>query len=246
MNAIAQTHPLPVFDVPRAARAIASLVRDPDDLPQVFTILEALSGTAPHRLLRRFGRDPVGARLLRDRPDIVAVLDDREALRRLPEGSLGRAYLAFVESEGISAAGIRDASERGLSGRAHATRFEYLHDRMRDTHDVWHAVTGYQGDVVGESALLAFYLAQNWNAGIALIVGAALWKGRADGIGAVIADGFRRGRAAAWLPAQDWEALLALPLEEVRRRLSLGDAPVYTPVRASQVREGSWSPAAAA
>jgi ubiquinone biosynthesis protein COQ4 len=248
MNAFATTHPLPVFEVRRAARAIASLVRDPDDLPQVFTILESLSGTAPHRLLRRFGRTPVGARLLREQPDIVRVLNDREALRRLPEGSLGRAYLAFVESEGISPAGIRDASEKGLSGRRSSTSFEYLHHRMTDTHDLWHTVTGYQGDVVGEAALLAFYLSQNWNAGIALIVGAALWKGRASGIGAVIAEGHRRGRAAAWLPAQDWESMLALPLDEVRRRLSLGDPPVYTPVRAEAVRrsgDGLWGATAA-
>ena len=32
------------------------------------------------------------------------------SLRALPEGSLGRAYLSFVESEGISPEGIRDAS----------------------------------------------------------------------------------------------------------------------------------------
>lgn len=242
MNAV--TAPvLPVFDVPRAARAITALVRDPDDLPQVFTILESLSGTAPHRLFHRFSRDTTGARILRERPDIVARLDDREALRRLPEGSLGRAYLDFVERENIGPKGIRDASEAGVSGRARATRFEYLHARMRDTHDLWHAATGYQSDVVGEASLLAFYLAQNFNAGIALIVSAALWKGRENGIGAVIAEGYRRGRAAAWLPAQDWESLLALPLDEVRRRLSLGDPPVYTPVRAAEVRErqGGWS-----
>ena len=52
----------------------------------------------------------------------------------------------------------------------------------------------------------------------------------------MIADGYRRGRAAAWLPAQEWEALLALPLTEVRRRLQLGDAPVYTEVRAAEYR----------
>lgn len=233
---IALSQPLPVFDLRRAGRAITALVRDPDDLPQVFTILESLSGTAPHRLLRSFQRSASGARLLRDRPDLVARLDDREALRRLPEGSLGRAYLAFVESENISPAGIRDASARGLSAKARLADFEYLHGRMTDTHDLWHTVTGYQGDVVGEAALLAFYLAQNWNAGVALIVAAAWWKGRDSGIGPVIAEGWRRGRAAAWLPAQEWESLLARPLSEVRATLGLGAPPVYEPVRAAEYR----------
>jgi len=31
-------------------------------------------------------------------------------------------------------------------------------------------------------------------------------------------EGLRRGGRAAWLPGQDWEALLARPLEEVRRQ----------------------------
>ncbi len=231
--------PMPVFDVRRAGRAIAALARDPDDLPQVFTIIEALSGTAPHRLLRRFARTAHGARMLRDRPDIVPVLDDRAALRALPEGSLGRAYLAFVESERISPGGIRDASERGMTEGARSPGFEYLHRRMRDTHDLWHVATGYKNDVVGEAALLAFYLAQNFNAGIALIVATALWKGREAGLSTIVWDGFQRGRAAAWLPAQDWESLLPLPLDEVRRRLNLGAPTPYTEVRAAEYRQAA-------
>ncbi len=31
--------PLPHFDLPRASRALAALLRDPDDLPQVFTLI---------------------------------------------------------------------------------------------------------------------------------------------------------------------------------------------------------------
>ena len=220
--------PRPHFDLPRAGRALSALMRDPDDLPQVFELIESISGTAPHRLLRRFRRTDAGRRILRDEPDIVPILADRAALRELPEGSLGRAYLAFVESEGISPEGIRDASMRNQE-RHVPEAFAYLHTRMRDTHDLWHAATGYKGDVRGELALLAFTLAQNWNTGVALIVGTAIVKGLGGGATGMIRDGYRRGRAAAWMPAQDWESLLALPLREVRQRLSF-------PRRARRVR----------
>lgn len=235
---------LPRFELRRAARAIQALLRNPDDLPQVFTIIESLSGTAPHRMLREFRRSETGARILRDRPDVVPLLADRDALRRLPEGSVGRAYLAFVESEGISAEGIREASVVGESGRARPDDFAYLHQRMRDTHDLWHAVTGYKGDVLGEAALLAFALGQHWNTGVALIVLAAMAKGYARGSNEVILDGFRRGRRAAWLPAADWESLLARPVDEVRRELRLDDLPVYTPVRTDDLRNEGLVPAA--
>jgi ubiquinone biosynthesis protein COQ4 len=210
-------------------------MRDPDDLPQVFVLIEAISGTAPHRLLRKFQRSESGKRILRDEPDIVPILADREKLRAMPEGSLGRAYLAFVESEGISAQGIRDASLKKREQEV-PEAFAYLHCRMRDTHDLWHAATGYKGDVRGELALLAFTLAQNWHVGVALILVTAIVKGLGSGATPMIIDGYRRGRASAWLPNQDWESLLRLPLTEVRDRLKLGAPAEYEPLRTTELR----------
>ena len=54
--------PLPRFDLPRAGRALAALMRDPDDLPQVFTLIDSMSGTAPHRMIRKLRRSTEGAR----------------------------------------------------------------------------------------------------------------------------------------------------------------------------------------
>jgi ubiquinone biosynthesis protein COQ4 len=232
--------PLPQYDFPRAARALGALLSNPDDLPQVFTLIDALSGTAPHRLLFKFRRSPEGAALLHEKPDIARVLADREGLRALPEGSLGRTYLAFVESEGITPEGIRDASLEAdaKSERRRPEMFKYLHQRMRDTHDLWHAVTGYKGDVAGELSLLAFTLAQNWNSAVALIIAAAIVKGVGSIDVPLILDGYRRGRESAWLPSQRWEVLLPLPIEQVRARLRVSAPPVYTPVRTSELRAG--------
>ena len=226
--------PLPRFDILRASRALSALLRDPDDLPQVFTLIDSISGTAPLRLLLGFRRSESGARLLRERPNIVDRLGDRAWLRALPAGSLGRAYLDFVESEGISAEGILEASRTERSEAS--AEIEYLRCRMRDTHDLWHAVTGYKGDVLGELSLLAFTLGQHWNTAIALIVVAALIKGFGQGESQLVLEGYRRGRAAAWFPAQDWESMLALPLSDVRARLEVGAPPEYRPLRSSQLR----------
>jgi ubiquinone biosynthesis protein COQ4 len=222
----------------RALRAARTLAADPDDLPQVFTIIESLSGTTVERIARRMRASDSGRRLLETQPDVVDRLADRDALARLPEGSLGRAYLAFVESENISADGIRAA---GAMGAQHLDELpaplDFVHRRMRDTHDLWHAAVGYKGDVLGETALLAFTFAQTWNPAIALILAIGLVKtvGRPDAR-KVILDGFRRGRKAAWFPAQDWESMLSLPVEEVRRRLALESPPVYQQIRSSELK----------
>jgi ubiquinone biosynthesis protein COQ4 len=216
----------------RALEAARKIAEDPDDLPQVFTLIESLSADTLHRMARRFAESEGGRRLLDGRPDIVERLADRAALARLPANSLGRAYLAFVESENISAEGIRDAAEKGKKNADALPRpLDYVSARMRDTHDLWHAAVGYRGDVLGEASLLAFTLAQTWNPAIALLVAIGWYKTGEAHPRKTIVDGFRRGRDAAWLPAQEWETLLELPLEDVRRRLRLGPPALYTPMR---------------
>jgi ubiquinone biosynthesis protein COQ4 len=197
-------------------------------------LIDAMSGKAPLRLLHRFRRTETGARLLRDKPDVGRRLADRPMLRALPAGSLERAYIDFVEREGISAEGIRQASESSEARGYGTGDLEYLRVRMRDTHDLWHTVTGYQGDVLGELALLAFVLGQHRNAAIAAIVLAGTFLRRSRPL--FILDGYRRGRAAAFLPPQEWEALLPQPLEQVRSQLRIGPPPVYEPVRTAQLR----------
>jgi ubiquinone biosynthesis protein COQ4 len=225
------------LDVRRALRAARTLAADPDDLPQVFTIIESLSGNTLQRVGNRIRGDVVGQRLIEARPDIVDRLADREALARLPAGSLGRAYLAFVEREGISAEGIRAAAQRGMSGNPLPSPLDWVYARLRDTHDLWHAAVGYSGDLLGETALLAFIFAQSWNPAIALVLAIGLVK-TAGGAAArrTIADGFRRGLKAKWLPAQDWESMLATPVEEVRRRLDLEAPPVYAEIRSADLK----------
>jgi ubiquinone biosynthesis protein COQ4 len=221
-----------------AVRAVRALLDDPEDTPQVFTLLEALSFDTLPRMERRLLASDPGRRILADRPDIVRLLDDRDALRRLPAGSLGRAYLAFAEAEGISPAGIREADARG---RAHPEDLSpdhaYLNQRMRDVHDLWHVVAGYRADVLGETALLAFTLAQTWNPGIGLLVAVGLYKTFASPEArSLIVGGFRRGARAAWLPEQPWESMLAMPLAEVRARLGVGAAPRYAPLYSADLR----------
>jgi ubiquinone biosynthesis protein COQ4 len=223
------------YDLPRAHRELKALLKNPDDLPRVFGLVEALSGTAAPRIRAGFEATETGRALLGRKPDIVPLLTDRAALRAMPEGSLAHAYLAFVESEGISAEGIKEAFTVGVQDEP-KDGYEWQRARLRDTHDLWHALTGYRGDVLGELALLAFMLAQHWHPGIALVIAAAFGKGLTGESGWLIAEGYVRGKRAAWLPSQPWEELLPLPVAELRERLHVGPPPQYEPVRSSDLR----------
>jgi ubiquinone biosynthesis protein COQ4 len=215
-----------------AMRAMRGLLRNPDDTALVFEIIEALSGKSRTRVFDRFATSESGQRLLAARPNLIARLCDRESLLALPPATLGRSYGEFMSREQISADGLVEASEDWLRLDIPADR-RWFADRLRDTHDLWHVVTGYGRDLIGEASLLAFTYAQTRNPGIGFIVAIAYWKARGINRPArrLLREGYRRGRAAAWLPGVEWEALLEQPLARVREQLRVGEPSAYEPVR---------------
>ena len=100
----------------QALRSVRALIANPDDTGEVFKIIQALKGGSLSRAVERLRSTPEGRELLRTKPDILSVLNDREALRAMPEGSVGRAYLRFVESQSLSADGLVAASEEAPRG----------------------------------------------------------------------------------------------------------------------------------
>lgn len=215
--------------------AMRALLRNPDDTARVFDVIQALGGRNGERAFERFRRSAVGARVLAERRDLLVALGDREKLLALPPGALGRSYAEFMGREQISAQGLAEASlAAGGADPALSAERRLFGARLRDMHDLWHVLTGYGRDLLGEASLLAFSYAQTRNRGVGLIVATAWWKARrAPAFRRMLKEGYRRGRRAAWLPAQDWEALLARPLDEVRAQLGLGEPPRYEPVRSA-------------
>ena len=94
-----------------AFRAVRKLIANPDGTDQVFVIISALSGNSGERQFQRFSSTSVGRRILSEESGLLSVLMDRETLHALPEGTLGHAYLGFVEREQLSADGLVDASQ---------------------------------------------------------------------------------------------------------------------------------------
>ncbi|MDX2167348.1 MAG: Coq4 family protein [Deltaproteobacteria bacterium] len=218
----------------RAWQALRNLIADSQRTDQVFEIIRALSGDAFDRAWLRFRAHPDGQRLLRERPSLLATLSDRAALRALPPGSFGRTYAAFMDAAQLDAAGLVQAEAEASQNYAPPDDgpldpdVEFFGDRLRDMHDLWHVLTGYGRDEAGEAANLAFTYAQVPNLGIGLIVLAGAVLGPRDLTfywPRYLWRAFRRGRRATLLSVAHYEALLPLPLAEVRRQL--GVQPVH-------------------
>ncbi len=210
-----------------ALRALRRLIQDPQRTEEVFNVLGALAGSSLVRGLRRFRQLPVGQQVLSERRVLLDQLLDQSALDVHPRGSLAAHYLRFVRNGNITADGLVDASA-GRECYVNADQKLYS-ERLRDQHDLWHTLTDYGRDELGEVCLLAFTYAQTRDRGIGVIalVGSckvSQYYGRRV-FGAVF-RAYRDGRRAAWLPGQDWEAMLGEPIVTVRERLGL-----ITPVR---------------
>lgn len=211
-----------------AMRALKTLINDPDQTEQVFVIIKAMSGDSLAQSFRRFEKTPMGQKILAEERQLLTTLLDRESLRDLPAGSLGRAYLNFVETEQITADGLVAASEAEDEIKDHQLRL--FGERMRDQHDLWHVTTGYGRDTFGEACLLAFTYAQTKNRGLGIIALVGMIKISRElgpGVRKAMWQAYQAGKKAAWLPQQDWEALLAKPLEEVRQQLNVLPPEIY-------------------
>ncbi len=213
-----------------AYQAWKKLYNDPGRTEYVFEIINALRGNADLRGLKRFRSSERGKQLLADRPEILPTLTDLKTLETLPIESFGFAYAKFMREGEITASGLIQASEKTPIYDGCPEDLLYFVTRRRDTHDLWHVVTGYGRDLRGEAALLAFDFAQNWHWGIGFIALMSYLnaKGRADRL--LLWRAFVAGRKAEWLTSAPWETMLALPLAKVRTLLNVSVAPKYDPL----------------
>ncbi len=212
----------------RAWTALRAIIDDPERTDLAFEIIDGLAGDSFDRSHRRFIADRAGQRLLRDRPSLLATLSDRSALGALPEGSFGRAYLECMDRRDLSPQGLVEAEVTAAENMDRPPTVDpdrqYVGDRMRDMHDLWHVLTGYGMDEAGESANLAFSVAQIPNLGMFLLLGAAAVVGPKDAKFTwprYLVAAWRRGRATPFLGTAPYEELLARPLEEARRHLGI-------------------------
>ncbi|HEY8155643.1 MAG TPA: Coq4 family protein [Myxococcota bacterium] len=211
----------------RALRELRALLAAPDATEHAIDFMYALGSGSFERNFQRTAASASGRALLAERPSLLAALSDRTALARMPEGSLGYAYLAYLERNGFEPGGLlalqhrvqaRWQREEGVP-KLDPQR-DWFHDRSILAHDLFHVLTDYGTDDVGEATLLAFSFGQFGGAAQALLtMGAALDCARSRGWGFLRYDfrAWQRGRRAASLVALPWEELLPLRLDTVRR-----------------------------
>ena len=215
----------------KALHHFRELLKDKEDTEQVFYIFEALPRKNFREDAKQLVESEKGKALQASEPYLPDLLDDHEALRKMPEGSLAHAYCDFMESEGLSAAGLVEEYDR-FESRKFGDQIEWYANRQRDTHDLLHVLTGYGRDALGEQCVLAFTYGQSPAFAHLFIAyaGALHMKKTVKSDAAIFAavnEAKRQGKKCPRITDESIMDLLAMPLEDARAKLNITPATRY-------------------
>ncbi len=193
-------------------------IKDPRRTEEVFRISEQMATKEQFQsLIDRAKSNPDICHLIESRysPSKISMRIEDYAV-----GTLGHSYIKFMTENKL------DPNFYELVGTS--TDINYLRTRIRETHDLWHVIFGFETDNAGEAGLSSAYVAQISTPVLALVVGLML-------IHAVLFDfanirnyfeqisrGWTLGKSAFPLLSQKWEERMHDNLDTIRYELGIG------------------------
>lgn len=214
------------LDLLTTLKGFVSLMRDPTQTDSVFDVEDGLRHTKAAQLAVEYAKSKPGvAEIFAER--YLAPSPDIDALKQLPEDSLGYIYASYLSEAGFDPDFYRKTEVED--------DITYMFMRLRQTHDIWHVVTGFGSDVNAELGLKAFEIAQIHRTLAAMLIAGGLLRTllktpeMLDGLLEQIAIGYRMGAKAKPFIAQKWEEHWEKPLTEWRQELNIETVTVYVP-----------------
>ncbi|MEM7199208.1 MAG: Coq4 family protein [Planctomycetota bacterium] len=199
-------------------KGVVGMLRNPEHTESVFDIEDGLRDIEAYQLALQHVRTFPRVREIID-ARYVAPPADIEALLRCPENSLGYAYAHHIVDHGFDPDYFRKLEVNG--------DLDYLLLRIRQTHDIWHVVTGIDTSRIGELTLKAFELAQIRRPMAAVLAVGGVMRyllkdpENLEPLLRGVSLGYRLGLAAKPLLAERWEEDWDRPLERWRIELGL-------------------------
>lgn len=234
----------PKWHFVKAWRHFSNVRKDKEQTDQIIGIFDALPWRAAAEAASSFLTSSKGQHIYQNEAYLPDILDDHVALRKTPKGSFAHAYCDFMEREGLTAAGLVAATGNDRNGQPLLRDgVEWYNDRLRDTHDILHVLTGYGRDPLGEQCLLAYLFHQRPSPGHLAVstAGTLLMKVQLNTKAPIlraIVEAHRHGRLCPRIVEQSIRQILPMPLVEVRERFKVPEPLWYKKVHDVWKSEG--------
>lgn len=125
-------------------------ILDPNKGDRIAGLGDVTSPVASKFMKKVFLSNIEGRKLLKDKPLITNKELNIYKLRTLPDNTLGRVYMNYMDSHAFS------ADERPTVKYHDDPELAYLMARYRQVHDFWHALSGLKPSIIGEITLKCF------------------------------------------------------------------------------------------
>lgn len=181
-----------------------------------------------YRLRDAMLADPTGRRILRQRPRISSKTLSLPALRKLPANSVGRAYVGWLDREGVS------PDTRSKVRYIDNEECAYVMQRYRECHDFYHALTGLPIVREGEVALKAFEFANTLlpMTGLSIFAAATMKRGERQRFASIYFPwAIRNGARGKDVINVFWEERLEDDVDQLRAELGIERPPDMRDIR---------------
>ncbi len=208
-----------------AAKLSKVLLKDHTKTQYIFALAHAVNGPRLKKLYDKLLETAEGGEIACKLPEFT---DLYGTLDTCSENTVGN---VLINELPFSLETLTKLSQRGRKNRDWINSkhpYMWMARRYRDTHDLFHTLTGYKTDTLGEVAMLAFSYAQqglpSW--GILLLIGFVKVRFHPLKL-AAIAEGYYRGKKAKWILGENFETMIHEDLEECKKRLNIPKARIY-------------------
>lgn len=207
-------------------QAIVRVLQDSTRTEDIIFVEQTTNRHMLRQALKRLRRLPEGRRLLAERPEIVPAQVDYDALRQLPAHTLGGAYARHLDDNGLSPELMAVANVVPME-----PDLDYLMRRLRQSHDVFHPLTGLGTQPYQEVVIHAFTFGQLRLPHSLLIVMLGgikhlVLEGRWEVVTKGLLQAHEAGLRADFLLGVRWEDHWDEPLDDVQRRYRITPCPM--------------------